>query len=363
MITNRNETKRILVCPLDWGLGHATRCIPIIHKFISAGFQVHLAGGPHVLKVLSHEFPNLPQHALPEFSPRYSKHKRLLFPFLALQSPRLLFRVMKENREIKRIIKQHHIQAIISDNRFGTFRLKIPSFYLTHQIKLEVPKSIRHFANLFSWGHQYYIKQHTLCFIVDEPSPDNLAGSMSDVQLKNPSQHLGLVTRFGEEDSTEGNSILIVLSGQEPQRSLFEQKILEQIPAIDEKFILVRGLPLSDAHPVTAPKNCSIIEYASTQQLKQLIAQSKLIISRSGYTSVLDWVGLQKQAILVPTPGQTEQEYLAKYLKNKGWFYAQDQDELSLSQAIGEAHKFHPPKLKANSRLEAMVKTVSDYIQ
>ncbi|HUH50561.1 MAG TPA: glycosyltransferase [Flavobacterium sp.] len=304
-------SKNILVAPLNWGLGHATRCIPIINNLIKCGFNPILASDGASLALLKKEFPSLVALELPSYEVKYSrsgKHLRLKLTFSALK---MLGAVRKEKRVTNRIIKEHNISGIISDNRFGVYSKQIPSVFMTHQLNVLSGTT----TQLTSYIHQKLIKKFDQCWIPDVYEKPNLSGFLGHLQKsKLDLRYLGAISRFEKKEMQHTYDLAVVLSGPEPQRSIFEEIITKELKSSDKKVIVVRGI-IETKQKSETMGNTTFYNFMQTPELEQLLNQSAMVLSRSGYTTVLDLARLEKKAFFVPTPGQTEQEYLAKKLK------------------------------------------------
>lgn len=303
--------KNILVAPLNWGLGHATRCIPIINNLIKSGFNPILASDGASLALLKKEFPNLIALELPSYEVKYSrsgKHLKLKLTFSALK---MLGAVRKEKQLTQRIIKEHNISGIISDNRFGVYSKQIPSVFMTHQLNVLSGTT----TQLTSFIHQKLIKKFDQCWIPDVYEKPNLSGFLGHLQkTKLDLRYLGAISRFKKMDLEHSYDLAVILSGPEPQRSIFEEIITKELINSDKKAVVVRGIIETKQHSKSIG-NTTFYNFMQTSELEQLLNQSAMVLSRSGYTTVLDLARLEKKAFFVPTPGQTEQEYLAKKLK------------------------------------------------
>ena len=363
---------KVLVAPLDWGLGHATRCVPLVRFMVQLGWKVSLAGEGPSLSLLSQEFPELTTIPLKGYRIRYPKSGALLIPRLLLQIPKILKTIKLENEWLKESFARENWDLVISDNRYGLYHPKTKCIFLTHQLWvlsgwgkacLPVGKGIDQLLNkrLHQW-----ISNFNQCWIPDEKENGGIAGILSHPPIPlspayrqagyfpiplptgrqavplslfpNPysllsTTYLGPLSRLTKQNCTEQTQILVLLSGPEPQRSLLEQKLLEQIKQIDEQFLFVRGLP-SASHKLENTRNVHFENHLATAQLSQAISSAKLVVCRSGYSSVMDLLKMEKKAILIPTPGQTEQLYLGKELAAKNWFVTQKQEELQLKTAI-----------------------------
>ncbi len=332
---------RVLVAPLDWGLGHTTRCIPIIFKLLQQNCEVIVAAEAAGKILLQKEFPELIFIDLEGYRMQYSKNKFWL-PFkLLLQFPKLLQRVYAERRCLKKIVVQYRIDAVISDNRLGLSHSKICCVYITHQLKIKTGNRFTEW--IAQKMHYHFINKYSACWVPDAAGDINLAGELShpSVLPKTPVTYLGPLSRFKMIDTATKYDLCIVLSGPEPQRSIFEKMIIDDLKNIKGNVILIRGLPNAPLFKTEDLDSVEIINHIPASELNLVMLQSKIIICRSGYSSVMDLVKLQKQAILIPTPGQTEQEYLADYLKDKNLFYSVEQKQFSLSVALKAVKDFN----------------------
>ncbi len=332
--------KKVLLAPLDWGLGHATRCIPIIHALLKLGAELVLAGSEKQIVLLKHEFPQLVFLPLSGYSIEYSRHKATL-PFkLLLQVPGIWRRIRAERSWLKGIVTSHNIDVVISDNRFGLYHRGICSIYITHQLQIQT-------GFLFSdWllqkFHYHFINHFNHCWVPDAPGENNLAGKLSHPSSlpKTRVTYIGPLSRMTDNATTQSDSLVCVLSGPEPQRTLLEQIILQAVENYAGKAILVRGLPGEAELPKTQNPALEMYNHLSSAALNEKLLAAKWIICRSGYTSIMDLVKMKKRAILIPTPGQTEQVYLATYLASKNLFLTIEQSDFNLNTAIDRAEKF-----------------------
>jgi uncharacterized protein (TIGR00661 family) len=335
---------RVLVAPLDWGLGHATRCIPIISELIKQNCIVFVAAEGQVKTLIQKEFPGIPFIELKGYRIQYSKHEFWMPVKLLLQLPKILFRIYAENRWLKKAVKDHEIDAVISDNRMGLFHKKIPCVYITHQLTIKTGSSYTEsFAQKI---HYHFINKFRACWVPDANGALNLAGALSHPLAVPKVQviYLGPLSRFEKKDAESKYDLCLLLSGPEPQRTVFEKMILRDLNQIQGKVCLVRGLPQETQIPSLNNSSVEVINHLPAGGLNQILLQSDIIISRCGYSTVMDLVKLQKTAILVPTPGQSEQEYLAGYLLAQKLFYTTDQESFSLPVAIKNANAFENNK-------------------
>ena len=315
------RNKKILISPLNWGLGHATRCIPIINALIKEGFEPILAGDGDSLKLLQKEFSELKAYQLPSYNIQYTKKGENLKYKLLLDAPRVFKAVKKEQQFIAEIIEKENINGIISDNRFGVRSDTIPSVYITHQINV-LSGNTTFFSSKF---HQKIISKFDECWVPDFQGKGNLAGELSHFNNQNLNlKYIGPISRFDHINPSKWLSgserkkydIMVLLSGPEPQRGLLEKKLLKELDFYSGKVIFVRGI-ISDKEILSKNPNIEIANFLMQKDLQKAILESKIIISRSGYSTIMDLKKLNTKAFFIPTPGQYEQEYLAKYLKQQ----------------------------------------------
>jgi UDP-N-acetylglucosamine:LPS N-acetylglucosamine transferase len=153
---------------------------------------------------------------------------------------------------------------------------------------------------------------------------------------------------------------MAIISGPEPQRSIFEKMLVSQLKESGLKAILALGKPELGKEVITQG-NIDIYPHMNTEEMQQAILSSKLIIGRPGYSSIMDLAVLGKPAILVPTPGQTEQEYLADYHMSKRHFYSVSQHEFDLTRLLRLARNYPGINIKAdqavlNERIEQLIR-------
>lgn len=332
------KTKRILVCPLNWGLGHATRCIPIIKQLIERGYTIIIASDGDAAKLLHKEFPLLQHITLKGYNIRYSNKNSQIFSIL-IKIPSIIFFSIKEHFTLKKIINKHQIDAVISDNRFGLWNKKIISFYITHQLLIKLPKGLTTIEPLLWRLHRTIIHQYNYCLIPDFADAKlSIAGNLSHkCKLPTNSFFCNPLSRFSfNKQNSPDNvmNILVVLSGVEPQRTMLETLLLNKLKQLPYNSIIVRGKPNDDGIENTPGDNITLVPYALSKELELLIKNADIVICRCGYSSVMDLVRMNKKAILIPTPGQSEQEYLGEYLSEKNYFVVQKQSEIDIENGI-----------------------------
>ena len=302
--------KNILVTPLNWGIGHATRCIPIINKLISLGFNPIIASDGEALELLQKEFPSLKSIALPSYKIMYPKNGNFIKLKLIFDAPRILKTIKKETGIVKELIQSENIIGIISDNRFGVRSDKVPSVFIAHQLNVLSGST----TFLSSKIHQKLINKFDECWIPDVSTENSLAKKMSHSDKVINQKNIGFLSRFKKKNIEKKYDLLILLSGVEPLRSQLENKLLSELKNYIGEVLFVRGIIEKQQHK-TENNNITTYNYLLSDELQIAINESDLVIARSGYSTVMDLAVLSKKAFFIPTTGQYEQEYLAKRME------------------------------------------------
>ena len=352
------EKPRILVAPLDWGLGHATRCIPLIRELLAQGAEVWLAGEGAQEELLRAEFPGLPFLPLPGYRIRYAKTAAGL-PWKMLRQTLQLRRAIRSERQwLKTQVEAQQFTAVISDNRYGLCHDQIPSYFITHQLRIKSPAG-PWTERLLQQKNYRYINRFTECWIPDLPGAGNLAGELAHPALMPtvPVQYLGWLTRFsGSPSPVKKGHLLILLSGPEPQRSIWEDQLVKEIGHYNGTATFVRGLP---GHRALIPSTgmLQFYNHLGAAELEAEMKKAEWVICRSGYSTIMDAAVLQKKCIYVPTPGQTEQQYLGLRLQEQGIALCFSQRNFTLKKALEAAatFPFSPYPVSTHNALRKLV--------
>ncbi|HEX3168100.1 MAG TPA: glycosyltransferase [Chitinophagaceae bacterium] len=340
--------KKLLVAPLDWGLGHATRCVPVIRDLLNSHCEVWLAGEGAQEKLLREEFPSLPFLPLKGYRIKYAKTG--FTGKILLQVPSILRSIKEENKWLKEQATNYGFEAVVSDNRYGLYHEKIFSVFITHQLFIKSSLGKWSEKILQQWNYKF-INRFNECWIPDEQGENNLAGELSHpVKLPLiPTKYIGPLSRFARQpaDSFADQKIineikdhlLIILSGPEPQRTILENKVVDEIANYPATATIVRGLP-GEKDIIPSTNTIHFYNHLSSEELNSEAMKAEFIISRSGYSTIMDIAALQKKSILIPTPGQTEQEYLANHLMKKQFAFCVDQNNFSVLKNVEEARNF-----------------------
>ncbi|HKJ67034.1 MAG TPA: glycosyltransferase family protein [bacterium] len=332
------RNKRILFAILNWGLGHATRSIPLI-KALSRQNEVIIASTGRSLELLKQEFPDHSFIDFPDYGSHYSKFGFLLIPYLGLQIPVILWRLFRERRKTERYVEEHNIDFLISDSRFGVYSKEVPSYFITHQLRFPLPRLLQWMSPMSEWYNRYFFNQYDKIFVVDVKDSPNLSKDLSHtgkIADHDGLVYIGALSSIPPRETTEDIDVLVTISGPESARTLFEETILSQIKDIEGRKVVILGKPDEPSH-LQNGSDLEIFNHVSRERMTDLMNRSRLIVCRSGYSTVMELVALSKPALLVPTPGQTEQQYLAEYYDKSNMFRVARQKSLNLREEIARA--------------------------
>lgn len=304
------KRKRILVAPLDWGLGHASRCIPIIQRELDKGNEVVIASNGRSALLLQDHFPELLVRTdIPDYSIRYSA----FIPFMlkiSFQLPTILNTIRREHQWLKVINKNDCFDMIISDNRYGLYLPNVHSVIVTHQTAPIVPTIFR---KIIHNRIKQWLERFNETWIPDfEEENRSLAGLLSHSNLPNNARYIGPLSRFTKPSfSSQQYKKIAIISGPEPLRSLFERQIIAEFGKHNYPTLVLSGRIENGTNDIN--NNIVITSQMENEDLAAHLIGAEEVVCRSGYSSVMDFhvLGL-KNVRFIPTPGQTEQEYLSK---------------------------------------------------
>jgi hypothetical protein len=370
----------ICISPLDWGLGHATRCITLIKAFEKLGYQVFVATEGYHEAILREALPNARFLHLKGYRIRYAKWGFILPIVLLFQVPKIIYSIIYENNWLKKAQANYQFDLIVSDNRFGFYHKQVASVFITHQLNLQM-----HFAwatRAFQKLQYDWLKKFKACWIPDMEGPNNLSGILANPILKPsiPLWYMGCLSRLIDESkniaaastpnsnsSTISNDTVFlgIVSGPEPQRTLLENLLWKAGNKLNIPFVVIAGTPSKEAPNKIIEENKNAILYAhlAAPALVKEIKRAEYIICRGGYTTLMELIPFEKKLIFIPTPGQTEQLYLGKLWHEKNWAICYAQEYFKLDIALTEAKTFHfkqaPFKAFSIEALEAALKQLS----
>ncbi len=335
----------VCISPIDWGLGHATRCISLIKTFEKLGYHIFIATEGYHEVILKEAIPKATFLNLRGYRIKYAKRGFVLPIVLLFQLPKIIYSIIYEYHWLKKAQHQYQFDLIISDNRFGFYHQQVPSVFITHQLNLQTP---------FKWATQLFQKivyawlnRFSACWIPDIEGPNNLSGILSNPPNKPniPLWYMGCLSRLIESNNntiTSGskNIFLGIVSGPEPQRTLLENLLWIAGNKLNLPFVLIAGTPNNkDAYQQTAQS--FLYPHLAAPELAKEIQNAEYIICRGGYTTLMELIPFEKKLIFIPTPGQTEQMYLGKLWEEKNWALCYNQENFNLKVALDEASRFN----------------------
>jgi uncharacterized protein (TIGR00661 family) len=333
---DKGSVKKIFISPLDWGLGHATRIIPVIHYYVNRGDEVIIGGNGSSFNYLKKRFPQLSFEQVPGYEVTYSKRMGFSVKML-LSLPAIYGGIKKEERCVKRLHDKYDFDLIISDNRFGVRVDDVKSLFMTHQLNIR----FTYFENTIFKVQKKLIEKFDACLVPDFPLRENLAGTLSVLKpkqkLKIPVYYVGALSRFYDQEIVQKPikyNFVAVVSGPEPHKSELTKLLIKKFKdSADRVAILTYDYQLQEQ----LPENVELFLDCNDEQFLAVISQSETMISRSGYTTLMDLIFLKKKVFFIPTPGQTEQIYLAEYVAQNGWGNYCLQEEFSLESINNES--------------------------
>lgn len=321
------------MAPLNWGLGHATRCVPLVEKLSALGAEVVLAGYGAVYDFFQKRFPGYPLILLPDHVVNYqSRGRHLMLPVIK-GLPGYAVSLYREHQALRQIVKEHSIGFILSDNRYGLWHPEVPSALLTHQINIRVNGLWKAGIPVLRLMTRWFFSHFREIWIPDFPQWPGLAGKLSHPRKFPPNyKYVGPLSRFRQPAPPVQNptyDFLAILSGPEPQRTLLENILIRIFLNGSGNTVILRGIP-GNGDVVHKSPHLTLIPHLPDEELFHFIRQSRQIICRSGYSSLMDLYALQRGAVLIPTPGQPEQEYLARLHRQRAGFRVLTQHEMEL---------------------------------
>lgn len=327
--------------------------IPLARRLQELNCRIFIGAGEKHNALFKAELPGLSYIHFPGFSPGYSRHLPQYF-FMLLKTPVLLYQIIAEHYRLKRIVRENDIDIVISDNRFGLWSNAVTSVYVTHILRVPLPSPFRMLEWIGVALHGWVIRKYTHCLIPDLPGDINVSGRLSHhIKLPGNARYIGILSRFEGKDAASGEFSFrhntVILSGPEPQRSILLNRLEKILAKKDIPSVILEGRP--EAGELERKGNIISYSHLPASKMGDLLTSSENIITRSGYTSVMDLIHLNCSALLVPTPGQTEQEYLAENLAEKGWFNSISQKNINESVKLPGIKATWPEGLVEDSRI------------
>ena len=328
---------KILVAPLNWGLGHASRCVPLVQQFIDEGHEVIIAGDGVSLTLLRRHFPKLRYVYLAPLNLRYSRGSRQVWAMMKAM-PHILSWAIKDHALLQAVLREERFDMVLSDNRFGLYLSKkskeanpnLRSVYMTHQLHIFLPRGWRWLEGVAERLHARVCAKYNEVWVPDyEEIERSLSGELGHPKISgfriqdSKVRYIGPQSRFKPDCDVHnanemGTETVALLSGLEPQRTLLEREIVSRYQGKEERVLIVQGL-LNRPNTRMKRGNITLVPYLGDRELAEALLGAKHIIARSGYSTIMDLeaLGVLEKAELIPTPGQPEQEYLAFWAQKR----------------------------------------------
>lgn len=326
----------VLYSVLDWGLGHATRSIPVIRELLANNCKVSLAGEGNSLILLQKSFPDLPVFPLKGIHVTYPTSGSMTLAMIK-QLPAINNAIKSEQQQFEQLVQALKPDLVFSDNRYGARSNAVYSIFMGHQLWIQAPPLLKWTEGVIFQLHKKMIKHFDECWVPDYEGENNLSGQLSHhpkvIESLQPI-FIGPLSRLRLSEIKEEvtTDILVIISGPEPQRSIFEAKCRKEAEETGLKTIIVQGQPHLNNDATF--NNTRLVSHMNEDELASAICNSTYIVCRSGYSTIMDLAHLRKSALCIPTPAQTEQEYLAKYLSENELMVIQSQSDIDFDTAF-----------------------------
>ncbi len=360
-----SRKKSILVCPMDWGLGHATRMVPVIETLLKYDADVILGADKRPYEFLKQRFPHLRIEHFSGYTPRYPTKGSVAIKMLT-EMPEMLREAERAHDYLEDFVRQNKIDCVISDNRYELWSKQVKTIFITHQLNIQTPKYGQVARPALKQFIYNYIRKHDELWIPDYAQEPNLSGALSHLK-KYPIENyhfIGPLSRFQYVEPAEVDEpyeLVILLSGPEPQRTILEVKLKDQAYHLGLRTLILQGRPEENNRIVM--ENVEIVSHLPDELFAGYLKTARLAVSRPGYSTLMDLVFFGKKAVFIPTPGQTEQEYIADYLKQKKLYYFDNQKKFDLEKALIASEKYKGLILKNNgeildNRIRSLIKEI-----
>lgn len=343
------------------GLGHATRSLPLIRALIQRGHKLVLGSSGRAMAFLKSELPGEQFVVIPDYEITYSRG-RFQLPHLAAKAPGMLWAIMLERELTQQVVYSHNVDLIISDHCYGAHFKGVPSYFISHQIYFAMPAGFGLFSKPVGWVNQIPHRHYQKVLIPDLPGKGEgvISGQLSRIPRGKDDKyrHVGLMASVTKEAVEEDVDLLVSISGPEPQRTVLEEIILRDIEKLPGEKVVLLGRS-EESRLVKEGAGLKVYSHLPREQMNTLLNRARMILSRPGYTTVMELAELGKKALFIPTPGQTEQEYLSRRLRDQNQFYSVKQSELILTRDIKIAGEF-PGLLHAGETTKSVARIVSE---
>jgi len=324
----------------SWGLGHATRSLPVIRKLLEENNKVTIISSGRSLTLLQKEIGNDAEYIdIPDYPLLLSENARQFMAKSVVYWPVFIKRIGAGLQHLTKILRRKKYDLIISDARYDMYSKEIPSFFISHQMRIMNPLRIKMFESGSELFNLFFFNRFTGVIVPDYKEND-LSGDLSHNLRRIEEDHLhyvGVLSDFTRKKTEKNIDYLISISGPEPQRSMLEEKLLSQVHQLDGTIAMTLGKTEKQAK--MHKRNITMYSFLTREKREELLNRAKMVIARSGYSTIMDLAVVGTKALMTPTIGQIEQEYLADYHNKKGTFYSVSQNEIHLARDVERAEQ------------------------
>lgn len=319
----------------SWGLGHATRSLPVIRKLISEKNNLTVISNGRSLEVLKKELgEEITYVDIPDYPMLLSENTRQFLAKSMVYWPVFIKRIEDGLAALQKILNKKHYDCIISDARYDMYSKKIPSFFISHQMRIMNPLQIKMFERAMERFNMFFFKRY-IGIIVPDYKENNLSGNLSHNLMRideNRIHYVGVLSDFTKRPMKKDIDYLISISGPEPQRSILEEKLASQTHDLPGNVVMTLGK--AEDYSIKKKDKLTTYSFVTKELREELLNKTKMVISRSGYSTLMDVAVVGTKALFIPTPGQIEQEYLSQYHNQLGTFYSVSQEAVNLKADV-----------------------------
>jgi len=326
---------RIIYGVCSWGLGHATRSLPVIRKLIKEQHTLTVISNGRSLELLKKELgENVEFVDIPDYPMLVSENTRQFLAKSIVYWPVFIKRIEDGLSQLQTVLNKKQYDCIISDARYDMYSKKISSFFISHQMRIMNPLRIKMFESAMERFNLFFFKRFVGVMVPDYKE-DNLSGDLSHHLRRideNRIHYVGVLSDFKKRSIRKDIDYLISISGPEPPRSFLEEKLTSQIPKLEGNVVITLGK--AEDYSIIKKKHLTTYSFVTKELREELLNKAKLVVSRSGYSTIMDVAVVGTKALFIPTPGQIEQEYLSQYHNTRGTFYSVSQDTIDLTSDV-----------------------------
>ncbi|MEK6968538.1 MAG: glycosyltransferase [Nanoarchaeota archaeon] len=322
----------------NYGLGHATRMLPVIMKLIEQGEKVTIVAKGNSLLMLKNELGDASNYELMQYEVPLKFSDKGFSMFETLKAgPSFISLISSQKKWLENFSAKEKIDRVIADGEIGYHLKNKKSFFVNNQLRL-LPGSLlgdgtELLTDVFSKGFEKVI--------VPDDENGTLGGLLTSKTRfydKKRLAYVGILSSIRKKNVVRNVDYFISISGPGISKEVFTRQVMEQLHLLKGKVVVALGRP--DLKEIASKGNAKIYPYLNRKQQESFLNKAKLVISRSGYTTMMELAEIDKKAFFIPTLNHPEQEYLAKFQKNSGRFHYSKQDSFNFKEDIDEAKQY-----------------------